>query len=87
MKNYIDIVGENVFYSFIDAVKASKKILGEDEILLVDNSGTEWDHFNLLDVLDDVKDGDEYWVVGIDGNIGLTENNGYNVEWIYTLSQ
>jgi len=73
----------NTYYNFLDAVKASEIIIGDNGIL-VDNSGTEWNCFNLFDYPDTKNEGgDAYWCVGIDGQIGYTEDNGENVSWIY----
>lgn len=75
---------DNTYYNFLDAVKAAEQIVGEDR-LLVDNAGTKWDCFNLMDYPDSRPvDGDEYWCVSHDGYIGYTVDNGYNVEWIYS---
>lgn len=71
---------ENTYYRFEDAVRKAEEIIGGG--ILVDNAGTEWDCFNLMDCNEEKEEGGEaYWCVGWDGRIGYTENNGYSVDW------
>lgn len=75
----------NKYLTLMEACKvAEEKLEGN---LLVDNSGTEWDTFNLMDCESQDTDDDNYYCVGWDGRIGFTNNNGVNVDWIYKVKE
>ena len=78
---------DNKYLTLTEAIKYAATLLDEGD-LWMDNSGTSWDDFNLLDVAaaDETEtDDDVYYCVGFNGNIGLTQDSGYNVEWLYKV--
>lgn len=63
----------------------------EDGQLLEDNSGVQWDIDNLREHEEGVEgfvvDEDNYYCVAFDGGIGVTRDNGCNVEWLYIVAE
>lgn len=79
----------NNHYTFGEAIKVSAAIIGYDALLT--DGATDWDLFNLADhvgeqeAADEERDNDGYYVVGVDGSIGYTVDDGYNVNWLYRV--
>ena len=75
-------------YEWKEALIVAKERL-DDGQLLEDNAGEKWDIYNLMDQEDGIEnaviDADHYYVVGFDGSIGYTCDNGYNVSWLYKV--
>ena len=75
---------ENCYLTLAEALKVSNKIV--DDNTLLSDGAQDWDINNLLEQADydeQKEDGENnYYVVGHDGSIGKTTNNGYNIEWI-----
>lgn len=71
-------------YTWREVLEEAKSRLSEGQ-LLEDNSGTQWDIYNLMDCEGEQTDDERYYCVGYDGRIGFTKDNGYNVEWLYTV--
>lgn len=69
-----------------DAVKAAQPILERNNALL-DDGATYWSADNLLTELYnadcDTDDIDGYYITAIDGSVGYTTDDGYNIQWIY----
>lgn len=77
-------------YTWEEALKAAEERLEEGQFL-GDGLGVKWDIDNLLELPEGVEgfdvDDDNYYCVGWDGSIGITRDNGYNVEWIYKATK
>lgn len=77
----------NCYITLSSAVDAASKILSDDDLL--DDGVDLWDIDNLSDMAresaEEVDGIDTYYCVATDGSIGLTHDNGYNVDWIYRL--
>lgn len=77
---------DNRYYNLDDAIQAAIKIA--DYPLCKDNAGV-WDYQNLLDAIAGEDDtmlqdhDDSYYVVNAGGDIGITHDDGYGVDWLY----
>ena len=69
-----------------EAVKAVQPIVERDGLLL-DDGAMYWSIDNLLAELYNARttddDTDGYYVAAIDGSVGYTTDDGYNIQWIY----
>lgn len=78
---------DNKYMTLLNAVKEAATRLDEGDLL--SDGANDWDIDNLMDELDSaadlVTDDTTYYCVGYDGSVGLTRDNGYNVEWIYRV--
>lgn len=75
---------DNCFVTLKGACEAANERLGENQLL--DDGAENWDIENLMAAAADSEelDGkDNYYCVGHDGSIGITNDNGYNVNWVY----
>lgn len=79
---------ENRYNSLKEALEVAKERLEENQLL--DDGATNWDIDNLKESIasnEDMEqkcDNNNYYCVGFDGRIGFTNDNGYNVQWLYT---
>lgn len=79
---------ENCYLTLMDACKVSAERLDEGQLL--DDGANDWGIDNLIDEVynsdsEELDGEDNYYCVGYDGSIGITHDNGYNVEWIYKV--
>lgn len=72
-------------YTWAEALAESKKRLEEGAFL--SDGANMWDIDNLSDypegVTGFVVEDENYYCVGWDGSIGITRDDGFNVDWIY----
>ena len=77
---------ENCYTTLTEACRVSAERLEENQLL--DDGSQDWDIYNLMEIAQELKELDgenNYYCVGHDGSIGITEDNGNNVNWIYRV--
>lgn len=78
----------NCYLTLLDALREAAERIEEGQ--QIESNAETWDIYNLIEAAEqsdeEPLDGDKsYYCVGWDGGIGLTHNDGVNVEWIYTI--
>ena len=75
---------DNKYMTLREALNEAQTRLKDGQPL--SDGATNWDIYNLIEGVDPATDEpreDGYYVVGWDGSIGDTTDDGYNVRWIY----
>jgi len=83
---------ENCYTTLLQAAKATENKIEDGQLL--NDGANNWDIFNLIEHIKREEylnknelDGEEnYYCIGINGEIGITHDNGYNVDWIFTIA-
>lgn len=77
-----------IIFSWKEVLDEAEKRLGDGQ-LLEDDGGVRWDIDSLRAYEEGIEgfvvDGGNYYCVAFDGAIGVTRDDGYNVDWLYTV--